>query len=136
MITTTSPHYQSFVAGITILIIGACISVWWFFGPQSYTCNPQRAEADLSNYTAQGILQIEHPPSMSNLLWVHVGPEWHALSRKERRAIDKIVQCAATIFDDLGQTTWQAAYYDRESGDLVALTSKKYGFRIQPPSAL
>ncbi len=121
---------------MSVLVVGACVSVWWFFGPPSYTCNPQRAEANLLNYSAQGILQFERPPSMSNLLWVHVEPEWHALSREEKKAIDKIVQCAATIFDDLGQTTWQAAYYDRESGNLVALTSKKYGFRIQSPSAM
>ena len=108
---------------------------WWLFGNHQVICDPKSAEASLANYVAQGIQRAHHPPSLSNLLWITVGPEWHALSRQEKIVIDRIVRCAATTIDDLGQPTWQAAYYDGESGKLVALTSKQYGFRLETPPA-
>ena len=131
--TTPPPHLSStgplFALGLTLLACG--VGAWWFFGDHSLPCDPPASAARLSTYQHRGIQRVHHPPSLSNLLWVTVGPEWHALSDTEKHVIDKEVRCAATIIDDLGQVTWQAAYYDAESGKLVALTSKKYGFRIQ-----
>lgn len=94
-------------------------------------CDPQAAEATLATYADQGIRGTSHPPSLSNLLWVHVGPRWHALPLAEKQALDKVVRCAATMLDDRGQPTWQAAYYDDTTGAIVALTSREYGFRLK-----
>ena len=106
----------------------AAIVVYWSRIPQ---CEPQAAEASLSTYADQGIRGTSHPPSLSNLLWVHVGPRWHALPLAEKQALDKIVRCAATTLDDQGRSAWQAAYYDNTTGKIVALTSREYGFRLK-----
>lgn len=121
---------------LSFAIITGAISAWWFFGNHQVACNPKAAEATLANYRDRGIQRTHHPPSLSNLLWITVGPEWHALSKQDKEAIDRIVRCAAMTIDHLGQPNWQAAYYDAESGQLVALTSKKYGFRLKSLSGL
>ena len=79
----------------------------------------------------QGIRGTSRPPSLSNLLWVHVGPRWRALPLAEKQALDKVVRCAATMLDDQGRPAWQAAYYDNTTGKIVALTSREYGFRLK-----
>ena len=94
-------------------------------------CEPQAAEATLATYADQGIRGTSRPPSLSNLLWVHVGPRWHALPLAEKQALDKVVRCAATTLDDQGRPAWQAAYYDNTTGKIVALTSREYGFRLK-----
>ena len=94
-------------------------------------CEPQAAEATLATYAGQGIRGTSRPPSLSNLLWVHVGSRWHALPLAEKHALDKVVRCAATTRDDQGRPTWQAAYYDDTTGAIVALTSREYGFRLK-----
>ena len=97
----------------------------------SSPCDPQGAEATLATYTEKGIRGTSHPPSLSNLLWVHVDPRWHALPLAEKHALDRVVRCAATTLDDQGRPTWQAAYYDKATGTVVALTSREYGFRLK-----
>lgn len=94
-------------------------------------CEPQAAEATLATYADQGIRGTSRPPSLSNLLWVHVGPRWHVLPPAEKRVLDTVVRCAATTLDDQGRPTWQAAYYDNTTGAIVALTSREYGFRLK-----
>ena len=94
-------------------------------------CEPQAAEAKLTTFNDQGIHGTSRPPSLSNLLWVHVGSRWHALPLAEKQSLDKVVRCAATTFDDQGRATWQAAYYDNTTGTIVALTSREYGFRLK-----
>jgi len=94
-------------------------------------CEPQAAEAKLTTFNDQGIHGTSRPPSLSNLLWVHVGSRWHALPLAEKQALDKVVRCAATTLDDRGRATWQAAYYDNTTGAIVALTSREYGFRLK-----
>ncbi len=94
-------------------------------------CDPQEAEAALAHAADRGIHGANRPPSLSNLLWVHVGPRWHALPLADKHALDRIVRCAARTIDDQGQPTWQAAYYDQQTGNMVALTSRRYGFRLQ-----
>ncbi len=131
----SSPSSKLSYLPLVLTIVTSTFVIWWFFGNHQVACDPTAAEASLANYSDQGIQRTQHPPSLSNLLWITVGPEWHALSRKEKKAIDRIVRCAATTIDDLGQPTWQAAYYDGESGKLVALTSRKYGFRLETPNA-
>ena len=123
-----SPSQRYFLAlGLAILAGTA----WWYLAGRGIDCVPSAAETLLSTYRDRGIEQVHHPPSLSNLLWITVGPEWHELSKQDKDTIDKIVRCAATVIDDLGQPTWQAAYYDTQSGKLVALTSKQYGFRLK-----
>ena len=51
----------------------------------STQCDPKEAETKLASYAQQGIHGTNHPPSMSNLLWVHVGPRWHALPLTEKK---------------------------------------------------
>ena len=94
-------------------------------------CDPKAAEVALTTYAEKGIRGMSRPPSLSNLLWVHVGPRWHALPLSEKHALDKFVRCAATTLDDQGRSTWQAAYYDNTTGIIVALTSREYGFRLK-----
>ena len=109
-------------------LVLTAIVVYWSRVPQ---CEPQAAEATLAAYADQGIRGTSHPPSLSNLLWVHVGSRWHALPLAEKQALDKVVRCAATTLDDQGRPTWQAAYYDNTTGAIVALTSREYGFRLK-----
>ncbi len=109
-------------------LVLTAIMVYWSKVPQ---CEPQAAEATLATYADQGIQGTSHPPSLSNLLWVHVGPRWHALPLAEKQALDKVVRCAATTLDDRGRPAWQAAYYDNATGTIVALTSREYGFRLK-----
>ena len=124
---------KGIVLGIAILLVGGVVYTFIASESASEPCNPKAAEANLANLLNQGIRGVGRPPSLSNLLWVHVGPEWHALPKKERASLDRIVRCAATTIDDQGQPTWQAAYYDQETGKLVALTSRQYGFRLKNP---
>jgi len=114
------------LAGMSLLVIA--ILTYQLGSPQ---CDPQEAETKLASYTQQGIHGTNHPPSMSNLLWVHVGPRWHALPLAEKKTLDHVVRCAATTIDDRGHSTWQAAYYDTMTGRIVALTSREYGFRLK-----
>ena len=114
------------LAAVSFVLLA--IVVYRFESPQ---CDPQAAEATLATYTDQGIRGTSRPPSLSNLLWVHVEPRWHALPLAEKKALDKVVRCAATMLDDRGQPTWQAAYYDNTAGTIVALTSRQYGFRLK-----
>lgn len=109
-------------------LVLTAIVIYWSRVPQ---CEPQAAEATLSTYADQGIRGTSRPPSLSNLLWVHVGSRWHALPLAEKQALDKVVRCAATTLDDRGRPTWQAAYYDNATGVIVALTSREYGFRLK-----
>ncbi|MYC27708.1 MAG: hypothetical protein F4X63_06925 [Nitrospira sp. SB0662_bin_26] len=113
---------------MTTGLVLAAIVVYRSGVPQ---CEPQAAEATLATYADQGIRGTSHPPSLSNLLWVHVGPRWHALPLAEKQALDKVVRCAATTLDDQGRPAWQAAYYDNTTGTIVALTSREYGFRLK-----
>lgn len=113
---------------VTVGLAVAAIVVYWSGVPQ---CEPQAAKASLSTYAGQGIRGTSRPPSLSNLLWVHVGSRWHALPLAEKQALDKVVRCAATTLDDRGRPTWQAAYYDDATGAIVALTSREYGFRLK-----
>ena len=129
-----APWLSSPAPALGILLILSAMLGWWIFESIPSTCEPKVAESALSQYRDQGIQQIQHPPSLSNLLWVMVGPEWHGLSQGEKDTIDRLVRCAATTTDQLGEPTWQAAYYDSNTGKLVALTSRKYGFRLEPSS--
>lgn len=100
---------------------------------ESPQCDPQAAKAALATYAEKGIHGTSRPPSLSNLLWIHVGPQWHALSLAEKQTLDKVVRCAATTLNDRGQASWQAAYYDNATGKIAALTSRQYGFRLKDP---
>ncbi len=113
------------VAGLSLVLVA--IVIYWS-GPLQ--CDPQQAEATLTTLADQGVQGTSHPPSLSNLLWVHVGPQWHALSLAEKKTLDRVVRCAATTPDEQGRPTWQAAYYDNATGTIVALTSRQYGFRL------
>ncbi|MDD9819567.1 MAG: hypothetical protein OXR07_01655 [Nitrospira sp.] len=115
------------VAGVVLL------AAVWMTRSGSPPCNPQEAEATLARSADQGILGVNRPPSLSKLLWVHVGPRWHRLSLADKQSLDAIVRCAARTVDDQGQHVWQAAYYDQQTGDMVALTSRQYGFRLKQP---
>ncbi len=116
--------------GIAVILIGGGIfglHTWMHGSP----CDPQSSESQLTPLHHQGILGVQHPPSQSNLLWVFVGPAWHELPEDEKRAIDRVVRCAAQTIDETGQPTWQAAYYDQATGKLAGLTSRKWGFRLK-----
>ena len=124
---------KGIVLGIAILLVGGVVYTFIASESAPEPCNPKAAEANLASLLNQGIRGVGRPPSLSNLLWVHVGPAWYALPKNERASLDRIVRCAATTIDDQGQPTWQAAYYDQETGILVALTSRQYGFRLKNP---
>ena len=113
---------------VAVGLVLAAIVVYQSGVPQ---CDPQTAEAELAAYADQGIQGTSHPPSLSNLLWVHVGPRWHALPLSEKHTLDRVVRCAATTTDAQGRPAWQAAYYDTTTGTIVALTSREYGFRLK-----
>ena len=113
---------------VAVSFVLLAIVVYRFEFPQ---CDPQAAEATLTTYADKGISGTSRPPSLSNLLWIHVGPRWHALPLAEKKALDTVVRCAATTLDDRGHPTWQAAYYDNRAGTIVALTSRQYGFRLK-----
>lgn len=113
---------------VAVCLVLLAIVVYQSGAPQ---CDPQTAEATLATYAEQGIQGTSHPPSLSNLLWVHVGPRWNVLPLDEKKALDRVVRCAATTLDDQGHPTWQAAYYDSTTGAIVALTSRQYGFRLK-----
>ena len=125
--TPTQPIYLV----LALLILG--VSGYWAWTTQfaPITCDPQAAHRELRNLSDKGIRNTGHGSSLTNLLWIYVGPKWHALPLEEKQAIDKIVSCAATTIDEQGQPTWQAAYYDYKSGKMSALTSKRYGFRLK-----
>ena len=116
---------------LSVVAVGFVLLAIVVYQPGSSQCDPQAAEATLTTYAGKGIRGTSRPPSLSNLLWVHVGPRWHALPLAEKKALDKVVRCAATTLDDRGQPAWQAAYYDDKTGKIVALTSRQYGFRLK-----
>lgn len=116
---------------ISLVAVGLVLLAIVVYQSGAPQCDPKAAEATLGTYTEQGIQGTSHPPSLSNLLWVHVGPRWHALPLDEKKALDRVVRCAATTLDDRKQPTWQAAYYDNTTGGIVALTSREYGFRLK-----
>ncbi len=131
MATMTGSSFRSRILPIILVaasLVLLAIVVYRSGPPQ---CDPQKAEASLATYADQGIHGTSRPPSLSNLLWVHIGPRWHALPLAEKHALDKVVHCAATTLDDRGHPTWQAAYYDNTTGNIVALTSRQYGFRLK-----
>lgn len=113
----------------TFLLAGLGWGLYSFLSPA--VCDPKTAETQLAAMTEKGIQRVSHPPSQSNLLWVHVTPTWKALSEDDKRSLDRLVRCAARTIDEQGHPTWQAAYYDAESGTLVALSSRKWGFRLK-----
>lgn len=115
--------FSFFLLGFLVYMVGPWNHEW--------TCDPKAAKARLLTHTDQGILDVQHPPSQSNLLWVQVGPAWHALSEDEKRSLDRLVRCAAQTIDEHGQPTWQAAYYDQDTKRLAALSSRKWGFRLK-----
>jgi hypothetical protein len=124
---TTKPLF--FVLGM--LIFGT-LGYWvWTTQLAPITCDPTISQAQLKTLTDKGIRNTGHGSSLTNLLWIYVGPKWHALPMEEKLSIDKMVSCAATTIDEQGQPTWQAAYYDHQSGKMAALTSKRYGFRLK-----
>ena len=116
---------------ISLAVAGLLLAAPWVFQSRAPVCDPQAAEAELGDSADKGIHGTNRPPSASNLLWVHVGPQWYALPQAEKESLDKLVRCAATIRDDQGQPTWQAAYYDATSGEIAALSSRQYGFRLK-----
>lgn len=116
---------------IGLAAAGLLLAALWVFQSRVPGCDPQAAEAALGDSADTGILGTNRPPSASNLLWVHVGPRWHALPRVEKEALDTLVRCAATTIDEQGEPTWQAAYYDATSGEIAALSSRQYGFRLK-----
>ena len=116
---------------IGLVAVSLLLAALWMARSGPPPCDPQEAEATLANSADMGIHGANRPPSLSNLLWIHVGPRWHALPVADKHALDNIVRCAASTMDDRGQPTWQAAYYDQQTGNLVALTSRRYGFRLQ-----
>ncbi|MFB3071471.1 MAG: hypothetical protein ACE1ZK_05335 [Nitrospirales bacterium] len=118
---------------LSLVLLGA-VGYWvWTTQYAPITCDSKAAHAELKTLGDKGIRNTGHGSSLTNLLWIYVGPKWHALPLKEKRSIDKIVTCAAQTIDDQGQPTWQAAYYDYKSGKMAALTSKRYGFRLKTP---
>ncbi len=114
-----------------LVVAGLVVAAIVIYRTGSSQCDPQAAEATLATYTEKGIRGTSRPPSLSNLLWIHVGPRWHALPLAEKHTLDKVVRCAATTLDDQGRSAWQAAYYDNTTGTIVALTSREYGFRLK-----
>ncbi len=129
---TTSPSRTTRrILPLILVAAGLVLTAIVIYRTGSSQCDPQTAEAMLTTYAGQGIQGTSHPPSLSNLLWVHVGPRWHALPLAEKHALDRVVRCAATTLDAQGQPTWQAAYYDNATGAIVALTSREYGFRLK-----
>lgn len=116
---------------LILVAAGLVLTAIVIYRTESSQCDPQAAEATLATYAEKGIQGTSHPPSLSNLLWVHVGPRWHALPLSEKHTLDRVVRCAATTTDAQGRPAWQAAYYDTTTGTIVALTSWEYGFRLK-----
>ena len=124
-------HSQPLYAVLSLLIISVVGDAVWTTQFAPITCDPEAAHAKLKTLTDKGIRNTGRGSSLTNLLWIYVGPKWHALPMEEKLSIDKVVSCAATTIDDQGQPTWQAAYYDYQSGKMAGLTSKRYGFRLK-----
>lgn len=117
--------------GLTILLIVG-FGYWaWSTKFAPVTCDPKTSLAKLHALKDKGIRNTGQGSSLTNLLWIYVGPKWHAISMEEKRSIDKIVRCAAQTIDDQGKPNWQAAYYNFDSGKMAALTSLRYGFRLK-----
>ena len=129
--TATSSRTTNRILPLSLVAAGLVLTAIVVYRSEVPQCEPQAAEATLATYADQGIRGTSRPPSLSNLLWVHVGPRWHALPLAEKHALDKVVRCAATTLDDQGRPAWQAAYYDTTTGTIVALTSREYGFRLK-----
>ncbi len=128
-----SPNQQSkpLYVLLSLLILGlAGYGVWETQFAPVY-CDSQEALAKLKTFSEKGIRNTGRGSSLTNLLWIYVGPKWYALPMDEKLSIDKVVSCAATIIDEQGKPTWQAAYYDYQSGKMAGLTSMRYGFRLK-----
>lgn len=128
-----SPNQQSkpLYAVLSLLILGVASYGVWKTQFSPIHCDPQEALAMVKTFSEKGIRNTGRGSSLTNLLWIYVGPKWYALPMEEKLVLDKVVSCAATTIDDQGQPTWQAAYYDYQSGKMAGLTSKRYGFRLQ-----
>ena len=124
-----SPNTNPLYLVLSLLLIGALGYGVWTTQFGSTPCNPGAAQEKLKTFQDQGIRNTGHGSSLTNLLWIYVDARWYSLPMDEKLAIDKVASCAATRLDEQGHPTWQAAYYDHESGKLVALTSQRYGFR-------
>ena len=129
--TAASFRASNRILPLSLVAVGLVLTAIVVYQTGSPQCDPQKAEAALATYAEKGIRGTSHPPSLSTLLWVHIGPRWHALPLDEKQALDRVVRCAATRLDDQGHPTWQAAYYDDTTGAIVALTSREYGFRLK-----
>ncbi len=129
--TAASFRVSNRILPLSLVAVGLVLTAIVVYRTGSPQCDPRAAEATLATYAEKGIHGTSHPPSLSTLLWVHVGPRWHVLPLDEKRALDRVVRCAATRLDDRGHPTWQAAYYDDTTGAIVALTSREYGFRLK-----
>ena len=129
--TAASFRASNRILPLILVAVGLVLLSIVVYQTGSPQCDPRAAEAALTASAKKGVSGTSHPPSMSNLLWVHVGPRWHALPLDEKHTLDRVVRCAATTLDDRGHPTWQAAYYDNTTGAIVALTSREYGFRLK-----
>ena len=129
--TGSSPRTSNRILPLSLVAVGLVLTAIVVYRSEVPQCDPPTAEAELAAFADQGIQGTSRPPSLSNLLWVHVGPRWHALPLVEKKSLDKVVRCAATTLDDQGRPAWQAAYYDTTTGAIVALTSREYGFRLK-----
>ncbi len=133
--TVASLRTPGLALPVGLVAVSLLVAALWMARSGSPPCDPQDAEATLANSADRGVHGLNRPPSLSNLLWMHVGPRWHALPLADKQSLDNIVRCAARTIDDQGQPTWQAAYYDTQTGNMVALTSRRYGFRLKTAGA-
>ncbi len=129
--TASSSRVTKRLLPLILVATGLVLAAIVIYQTGSSQCDPQAAETALATYAEKGIQGTSRPPSLSNLLWVHVGPRWHALPLSEKHTLDRVVRCAATMTDAQGRPAWQAAYYDTTTGTIVALTSREYGFRLK-----
>ena len=129
--TGSSHRISHRILPLSLVVVGLVLTAIVVYQSGVPQCDPHAAEAELAAFADQGIQGTSRPPSLSNLLWVHVGPRWHALPLTEKHALDRVVRCAATTTDAQGRPVWQAAYYDTTTGTIVALTSREYGFRLK-----
>lgn len=123
--------------GLGLLAI-ATLGLWVFVLDQSPTprgdvsfCEGLEHEPLLEAIKRKGVQRVQPSPSLSNTLWVFVGPTWQELPLADKKALDEKVRCLALSINEEGEPTWRSAYYDDTSGNLVALSSRQYGFRLK-----
>lgn len=123
--------------GLGLLAVAA-LGLWVFVLDRSPTprgdvsfCEGREHESLLEAIKQKGVQRIQPSPSLSNTLWVFVGPTWRELPLRDKEALDEKVRCLALSTNEEGEPTWRAAYYDDTSGNLVALSSRQYGFRLK-----